>query len=146
MKGTILLIDDNTLLMELNREALVQRGYRVLEAESISRGKALFESESPDLIMMETVLPDGCGLKLCAEMRSRSKKAPVMFVSMQATEKDELAGYDAGGSVYVKKPYTMRMLMVRMEGLLRFVRRMQEDNLEKHLINQRKFREDVIND
>ena len=125
MKGTILLIDDNTLLMGLNREALTERGYRVLEAETISRGRDLLENESPDLIMMETILPDGCGLEFCAELKTRDK-VPIMFVSMQNTEKDECAGYDAGGSAYVKKPYTMQMLLVRMEGLLRFVRRMQE--------------------
>ena len=51
---------------------------------------------------------------------------PIMFVSMQATEKDECAGYDAGGRAYVKKPYSMNFLMVRMEGLLRFVRRMED--------------------
>ena len=130
MNGTILLIDDNKMLMELNREALVQRGYRVLEAETISRGRDLLKNETPDLIMMETILPDGSGLEFCTEIYNRSN-IPIMFVSMQATVKDECAGFEAGGRAYVTKPYSMRMLLVRMEGLLRFVRRMAGEDLKQ---------------
>ena len=122
MNDTILLIDDNHILMEINRAALAHHGYRVLEAETISRGKALFEQERPDLIVMETHLPDGSGLCFCREVRNRSK-VPIMFVSIQGTPQDEVAGFSAGCSDYVAKPYSINVLVARVGGLLRFTGR-----------------------
>jgi len=121
---TILLIDDNPLIMELNRETLTGYGYRILEAGSISQCRALLKDETPDLIIMEAKLPDGCGLNFCREVKSQNN-IPVMFVSILSTTQDEVAGFDAGASAYVPKPYTTDMLVLRMEGLLRCVRRMR---------------------
>jgi len=124
---TILLIDDNPLIMDLNRRTLTAHGYRVLEADTISRGRALFQREQPDLIMMEVDLPDGSGLRFCEELRDYSN-VPIIFVSILATTADEIAGYDAGGNVYIPKPYKPDMLIVRMEGLLRFMRKDYDSN------------------
>jgi len=112
---TILLIDDNPLIMELNRETLTGYGYRILEAGSISQSRALLKDETPDLIMMEAKLPDGCGLHFCREVKSQNN-IPVMFVSILSTTQDEVAGFDAGASAYVPKPYTTDMLVLRMRG------------------------------
>ncbi|MCL2378909.1 MAG: response regulator [Defluviitaleaceae bacterium] len=122
MADTILLIDDNPLIMEINRNALTGYGYRVLEARSINQSRKVLKTETPDLIIMEAKLPDGCGLHYCREIRSM-KDIPIMFVSVLNTTDDEAAGFDAGASEYVPKPYTTDTLVIRMEGLLRRVRR-----------------------
>jgi len=124
MTDTILLIDDNPMIMEINRNALTGYGYRVLEAGSISQSRTVLVHETPDLIMMEAKLPDGCGLHYCREIQNM-KDIPIMFVSMLNTTDDEVAGFDAGASEYVPKPYTTDTLVIRMEGLLRRVRRMR---------------------
>ena len=127
---TILLIDANPLIMDLNRRTLTKRGYRVLEADTISQGRMLFAEEQPDLIMMEVELPDGSGLHFCEELRDYSD-IPIIFVTMPGTVDDEIAGYDAGGNAYVPKPYKPDMLVVRMEGLLRSKERARSRALEQ---------------
>lgn len=133
MKGkniTILLIDDNPLIMDLNRRVLTECGYKVLEAETISEGRVLFENETPDLIIMEVNLPDGSGLDFCKELRSHSE-TPVIFVSTLGTADDEVAGFEAGCNGYIPKPYKPHMLVVRMEALLRFLKRRESIALER---------------
>ena len=114
---TILMIDDNPLIMGMNRDALNRLGYRVLEAETICQGRILFETEKPDLIVMETILPDGGGLRFCKEIRCQSR-VPIMFVSIHGTAQDEIAGLDAGCSAYVSKPCNPGMLVARIKALL----------------------------
>jgi len=116
------MIDDNPFIMELNREALTQQGYRVLEAETISQGRSLFENEHPDLIMLEVKLPDGCGLRFCEDVRNVSD-IPIMFVSVLGTKADRLAGLDAGSDFYMPKPYDLDVLLVRLKAILRYAKR-----------------------
>ena len=118
MTDTILIIENSPLLMEINREAFTRHGYRVIEAETISQGRTLFEQERPDLVVMETKLPDGSGLSFCRELRNRSK-IPILFVSIRGSPQDEIAGFSAGCSDYVAKPYSINVLMARVGGLLR---------------------------
>ena len=61
MAGTILLVEDSKQIMEINSETLTSRGYRVLEAQTVSEGRELFVKESPDLIVLDIMLPDGNG-------------------------------------------------------------------------------------
>ena len=58
MNATILLVEDNPKIMDMNRQALTMHGYRVLEAETIEAGRALVEKESPDLIILDILLPE----------------------------------------------------------------------------------------
>ena len=120
-RETILLIDDNPLITKLNRETLQLHGYNVIEGASISQGRELYEQFEPDVIMMETVLPDGNGLHFCRELRSRST-IPIMIVSKLNSNEDICAGHNAGADVYMPKPYMPDMLVVRMEVLLRRIR------------------------
>ena len=122
MHGTILLIDDNTLVTEIYRKALLQRGYQVLEGTNISQGRHYFENHHPDLIIMETVLPDGDGNNFCRELRNKSS-VPIIIVTIRGKDEDIISGHDAGADLVFPKPYSTEMLIVRMEGLLRRVRR-----------------------
>ena len=79
----------------------------------------MFEKERPDLIVMETILPDGSGLEFCTELRSRNK-VPIIFVSIRGAPQDEVAGFRAGCGDYVAKPYSIDVLIARVGGLLRF--------------------------
>jgi len=72
MSATILLVEDNPHIMNINREALNSEGYRVMEAETIAEGRALFQKETPHLIVLDILLPDGDGLSLCEEIRGGS--------------------------------------------------------------------------
>jgi len=117
-RATILLVEDNPNIMDVNRETLLLEGYRVLEAETISEGRTLFVKEAPDLIILDILLPDGNGLQLCEELRGDSN-VPILFVTALGHDKDIIAGLQAGGDDYLPKPYDIDVLVTRVKALLR---------------------------
>jgi len=118
MSATILLIEDNPHIMNINREALNSEGYRVMEAETIAEGRALFQKETPHLIVLDILLPDGDGLHLCEEIRGGSD-IPILFVTAKGATEEKIEGLQAGGDDYLAKPYNVNELVVRVKGLLR---------------------------
>jgi len=116
--GTVLIIEDNPEILALNKAALTVRGYRVLDADTISRGRALFEQESPDLIMLDVEMPDGSGLCFCKELRSRTA-IPILFLSGLCASRDIVAGLKAGSNDYVLKPYDLPVLIAKIEAQIR---------------------------
>ena len=118
MSATILLVEDNPNIMDVNRETLLLEGYRVLEAETVAEGRILFEKESPDLIILDILLPDGNGLQLCEELRGGSN-VPILFVTALGHDKEIVAGLKAGGDDYLPKPYDIDVLVTRVAALLR---------------------------
>jgi len=118
MSATILLVEDNPHIMNINREALNSEGYRVMEAETIAEGRALFQKETPHLIVLDILLPDGDGLSLCEEIRGGSD-VPILFVTAKGATEEKIEGLQAGGDDYLAKPYNVNELVARVKGLLR---------------------------
>ena len=118
MSATILLIEDNPQIMEINRDTLLSRGFRILEAESITAGRELFARENPDLIILDILLPDGNGLSLCKEVKGDSN-VPILFVTALGHSNEIVEGLRAGGDDYLSKPYDIKVLVERVNALLR---------------------------
>lgn len=114
----ILLVEDNPDITKLNRMALELAGYRVLEADTIKKGRELVDTENPDLIVLDVVLPDGSGLEYCQEIRGVSD-IRILFLSAMNTKENALAGLRAGGDDYITKPYIIEELLLRVETLMR---------------------------
>jgi DNA-binding response OmpR family regulator len=111
--------------MDVNRETLKEHGYRIIEAETISQCREVLEKESPDLILLDVLLPDGDGLSFCEELRSQASDAahvPILFLSALDEKEEVIAGLKAGGDDYLSKPYDIFELVTRIESLLRRVR------------------------
>lgn len=117
-KGTILIVEDDHNIRNANRLALELEGYHVIEAETLSKGRRLVEELSPDLIIMDILLPDGNGLSYSEELRGRSG-IRILFLSALNTKADLIAGLRAGGDDYITKPYDIDELILRVEALLR---------------------------
>jgi DNA-binding response OmpR family regulator len=117
-RSTILLVEDNPHIMDANSEALKLEGYRVLEAETIAQAKILYERESPDLIVLDIMLPDGDGISFCKELR-RDSKTPVLFLTALGQKDERLAGLGVGGDDYLPKPYDIDELIARIAVIIR---------------------------
>lgn len=117
-KATILIVEDDSDILSANRTALELEGYDVLAADTLSKGRLAAEELSPDLIILDILLPDGNGLSYCEELRGKSG-IRILFLSALNTRENVLSGLRAGGDDYISKPYDMDELLLRVEALLR---------------------------
>lgn len=117
-KANILIVEDDSDILNANRAALELEGYDVLAVDTLSKGRSVVDEYSPDLIVLDILLPDGNGLSYCEEMRRKSG-IRILFLSALNTREDILAGLRVGGDDYISKPYDMDELLLRVEALLR---------------------------
>ena len=121
---TILLVEDNEQIMEINDWYLTQQGYKTEKAYTVAEARELLRRSSPHLIIQDVLLPDGDGLSFCAEIR-RTHTMPILFLTGVVTDKDVMSGYRNGGNDYITKPYDLDMLGVRVEALLNYAKGMK---------------------
>lgn len=116
--AVILLVEDNTYIMRINREALTMEGYSVVEAENGSECIKMLGQHRIDLIILDVMLPDTDGISLCREIR-RYSEVPILFLSALGENSDIIAGLEAGGDDYLQKPYDIQVLIARVQARLR---------------------------
>ena len=122
MSYTILLVEDNPYIMDINREALLMEDYTVLEATD---GRACMEQlakNDVDLVVLDIMLPDADGLTLCRRIKELYD-APVLFLSALGENEQIVEGLRAGGDDYLPKPYDIGVLLARIQARLRAARR-----------------------
>lgn len=118
MSGTILLVEDNRQLNEINRRALEQAGYRVLAALTLAGARAHLAQTQPDVILLDVMLPDGDGVAFCGEIRNATD-AHILFLTSKTGDEEHLRGLGAGGDDYIAKPYRMELMLARVAAALR---------------------------
>lgn len=118
MDATILLVDDEPNIVELNRMYLEGAGYRVLTARSGSEALARFRSDHPDLLVLDLMLPGLDGWSVCREIRSESQ-IPIIMLTARTEDIDRILGLELGADDYVTKPYNPRELVARVRAVLR---------------------------
>lgn len=111
------MVEDDQILLEGIAYQMKKEGYQVLTADSLSGTRNMLE-QAPDLVILDINLPDGDSREFLEEIRSRNP-VPVIFLTARNTETDMIAGFDAGGDDYVTKPFSMPVLLRRVEALLR---------------------------
>lgn len=122
MSYTVLLVEDNPHIMEINREALIMRDYRVLEATNGKECMTQLQTHDVDMIVLDIMLPDSDGLTLCREIKARYD-LPILFLSALGKTEQIVEGLIVGGDDYLSKPYDIRVLLARIEARLRSARR-----------------------
>lgn len=116
--STILLVEDNPHIRKINTQVLTQRGYDLLQTDTVAGCRELMRWNPVDLVVMDIMLPDGSGLELCREIKSHFH-IPVLFLTALGENKEIVEGLRAGGDDYLTKPYDLEVLVARVEARLR---------------------------
>lgn len=116
----ILIVEDDQELNAALRYALEKQSYPVTSAFSIKEAREICTKEHPLLILLDINLPDGEGFGLCRWIKAR-KEVPVLFLTARDLEEDVLSGYDMGADDYVTKPFSMKILLKKIEAILKRV-------------------------
>lgn len=115
----ILVVDDESRMRKLVRDFLVKNNYDVLEAEDGSAALDLFyEQKDIALIILDVMMPKMDGWEVCREIREYSK-VPIIMLTAKADERDELQGFQLGVDEYISKPFSPKILVARVEAILR---------------------------
>jgi DNA-binding response OmpR family regulator len=113
----VLVVEDSTPTRELLSRSLQSAGLDVTFASRVATGRRLVEENSFDVIVLDIMLPDGSGLDLCRELRAHGVVTPILFLTARGDVEDRIAGLDAGGDDYLKKPFALAELQARLRAL-----------------------------
>jgi DNA-binding response OmpR family regulator len=121
MSANILVVDDQTDLLELLDIALSQEGYIVRTAASGNEAMAMIAAEKPDLILLDIILGDLSGIKMTTKLKNDTDTShiPVILLTAKDTETDIIVGLSVGADDYITKPFSTKVLLARMEAVLR---------------------------
>ncbi|WP_138464715.1 phosphate regulon transcriptional regulator PhoB [Poseidonocella sp. HB161398] len=121
---TVLVVDDEPSQRDLLSYNLEASGYRVISAENGEEALMLVAEDSPDLVVLDWMLPSVSGIEVCRQIKSRSetRSLPVIMISARADEGDRVRGLETGADDYVTKPYSVAELMARVRTQLRRTR------------------------
>lgn len=114
----IVIVEDDADVRKVLRALLEQHLYRVVEADSASRGKVEARAQKPDLLLVDLGLPDRDGLALIRDVRNWSA-VPILVLSARTQEEQKIAALDAGADDYVTKPFSTPELLARVRSALR---------------------------
>ncbi|MFK7953314.1 MAG: response regulator transcription factor [Ekhidna sp.] len=114
----ILLAEDEPALGMIVRESLESRGFDVVFCEDGEQAKAAYEKEKPDLMVLDVMMPKLDGFSLVKELRKRDQFIPIIFLTAKSRTEDIVEGFGYGANDYLKKPFSMEELIVRIKALL----------------------------
>ena len=129
----ILIVEDEAALSEPLAFLLEREGYETVVAEDGVNALAMFDQETPDLVLLDLMLPGLSGTEVCREIRTRST-VPIIMVTAKDSEVDKVVGLELGADDYVTKPYSTRELVARIRAVLR---RRGPDEIESDAIVER---------
>jgi two-component system response regulator MprA len=116
--ATVLVVDDDDRLLSSVRRVLAYEGYRVLTASSGPEGLQLARDESPDLIILDVMMPGLDGLEVARRVQAGGG-VPVLMLSARDRTEDKVAGLEAGADDYLVKPFAVEELLARVKARLR---------------------------
>jgi DNA-binding response OmpR family regulator len=116
--ATVLLVEDNPKLNEINRRALEKAGCAVLTALTLHEARAYMAQNAPDVILLDVMLPDGDGINFCGEIRDATD-AHILFLTSKTEYENRVRGLETGGDDYITKPYKLEEMLARVNAALR---------------------------
>lgn len=140
---TIIVIEDEHDIRELIAYNLESEGYKVLKAPAGVEGIELARAKTPDLVLLDIMLPDIDGLEVCRKLKREesTKDIPVIMLTAKSEDSDVISGLELGAEDYITKPFSPRVLIARIRAVLR--RSSDEENGESRIIQVHDIQIDV---
>ena len=128
-KLKVMVVDDEARIRKLVRDFLVKDNFNVIEAadgeEALSK---FYEDKDIALILLDVMMPKMDGWQVCREIRKESK-VPIIMLTARGDERDELLGFDLGVDEYISKPFSPKILVARVEAILRRTNKMNQNDI-----------------
>lgn len=125
---TVLVVDDEARMRKLIKDFLLQKDYKVIEAENGERALEVFEENKNEigLILLDVMMPKLDGWSVLRQIRQTSK-VPIIMLTARGEEQDELFGFELGVDEYISKPFSPKILVARVEAILKRTKANEND-------------------
>ncbi len=141
--NTILLVDDEQDILDFLQYNLEREGYKVLTALNGLLGVEMTQKHAPDLILMDVMMPRMDGIEACHMIRKELQLSQplIAFLTSRSEDYSQVAGFEAGADDYITKPIRPRLLISKVEALLRRANRKQSESIvtSKIIVNRERF-------
>ena len=120
----VLVVEDEAALAELLKYNLEKEGYLVRVAMVVEEAQDAAEERSPDLVLLDWMLPKASGVEVCRRLRARqeTRNTPIVMLTARGEESDRVRGLDIGADDYITKPFSMTELLARLRAVMRRIR------------------------
>ena len=120
MSITILYVEDELFLAKIVKESLESRGFGVIMETDGDRVLPLFVANKPDICVLDVMLPNKDGFAIAESIRAIDLQVPILFLTAKTQTQDLVKGFQLGANDYIRKPFSMEELIVRIENALRY--------------------------
>lgn len=114
----ILYAEDESSLAEIVKESLELKGFKVIHCKNGAEAVAAYNKNMPDILVLDVMMPKKDGFEVAADIRKTDVRTPIIFLTSKSETKDVVEGFEQGGNDYLKKPFSMVELIVRINALL----------------------------
>jgi DNA-binding response OmpR family regulator len=118
-KAKVLYVEDELFLAKIVSETLETRGYDVVLESDGAKALEQFNKQKPDVCVLDIMLPNKDGFAIADEIREKDLYVPIIFLSAKSQTSDVVNGFKLGGNDYIRKPFSIEELIVRIENLLK---------------------------
>lgn len=119
MPTKVFYVEDELFLGKIVKESLESRGFEVIMESDGAKATALFKKSNPDICVLDVMLPNKDGFAIADEIRDLNEEVPIIFLTAKTQTEDVVKGFSIGGNDYIRKPFSMEELIVRIQNALR---------------------------
>jgi DNA-binding response OmpR family regulator len=131
-KTTVLLAEDELSLAHIVRESLEERGFKVILCADGEQAYQQYLKHKPDILALDVMMPKSDGFEVARKVREKDLITPIIFITARSQPKDVVTGFETGANDYLKKPFSVEELIVRVKVLLSTNRMLEPQTNKRH--------------
>ena len=144
MSIKILYVEDELFLGKIVKESLQSRGFDVTMENDGAKVLSRFLQTNPDICILDIMLPNRDGFEIADEIRRRNTEIPIIFLTAKTQTEDLVKGFNIGGNDYIRKPFSMEELIVRIENAMRYKTESMSAGIKNDEVKVGKFQFNMI--